>query len=309
MQMQNNTPAVKKKRSSFRKPWELYILLLPAMTYTFIFHYLPMYGVQIAFKNYQTGKGIWGSSWVGLQHFRRFLSYPAFWEMIRNTLSITLYSLATFPLAIIFALLINELTNLGFKKTVQMVSYAPHFLSTVVVCGMLLLFLDRGSGLFNTVRALFGKEAIPFISIPSLFSTIYVWSGVWQGIGWGTILYISALSGVSPELIEAAKIDGATKLQIIRHINIPWILPTVVIVFIMSTGGLLSVGFEKIFLLQNPLNLEASRVLATYTYEVGIQGGQFSYSSAIGFFNMITNAIIVTLVNFIAKKVSGTGLF
>ncbi len=303
------TAAQRNRKLRGRSNWELYLLLLPAVAYVILFNYGPMYGVQIAFKNYQTSKGIWGSAWVGFKHFQRFLNYPDFWNMIRNTLGITLYSLATFPLAIILALMLNEVTNLKFKKTVQMVSYAPHFLSTVVLCGMVLLFMERSHGIFNIVRGLFGKEGVAFISIPQYFTSIYVWSGVWQNIGWSTILYISVLSGVSYELIEAARIDGATKLQIIRHVNLPWMLPTIVIVFILSTGGLLSVGFEKIYLLQNPLNLEKSRVLATYTYEIGIQGGQFSYSSAIGLFNSMVNVLVIFLVNSVAKKISGMGIY
>jgi len=300
---------LKQKRNKLDR-WagaELYALLLPSLAYVLIFYYGPMYGVQIAFKDFRPNLGIWGSQWVGFKHFIRFFQFPQLLQMIRNTLSITLYGLATFPLAIILALMLNELTNLKFKKTVQMISYAPYFLSTVVICGLILLFLDRAYGVVNTVIIALGGERVAFMANPSYFASIFVWSGVWQGLGWGTILYIAALSGVSPELIDAARIDGATKLQIIRHVNLPCIMPTIIIVFIMSMGGLLSVGFEKIFLLQNPLNMSASQVLATYIYNVGIQGGQFSYSSAIGFFQTIVNLTMICTANFIIKRLTESG--
>ncbi len=229
--------------------------------------------------------------------------------MLRNTLSITLYSLATFPLAVVLALLINEVTNLRFKKAVQMISYAPHFLSTVVVCGMLTLFLDRSGGVVNNILAALGAERVAFLSNAGMFSSIFVWSGVWQSIGWGTIIYLAALSGVGQELCEAARIDGASRFQIIRYVNVPHILPTVIILFIMRTGSLLSLGYEKIFLLQNPLNLERSRIISTYVYEIGIVSGQFSYSTAINLFNNVCNILILTIVNLIARKVSEVSLW
>ena len=292
-----------------RNKWQLYLLLLPALVYIVIFSYAPMYGIQIAFKDYRTGLGIWNSEWVGLEHFLRFVTYPNFWKIISNTLTLSLYGLSTFPCAVIFALLLNEIDRVSYRKTVQMLSYMPHFFSMVVVCGIIILFLDRSAGVVNKVLELMGLERVAFLSNPKLFSSIYVWSGVWQNLGWNSIIYLAALAGVSPELIEAARIDGANRLQTIWYVNLPTILPTVVTMLILSCGGLLSVGFEKVYLLQNSLNLDASEVISTYTYQIGLVGGQFSYSSAIGLFNAAVNVTLLTIVNTISKKLSGTGIW
>lgn len=296
-------------KKALRKYWQLYLITIPAIAAVFIFHYIPIYGVQIAFRDYRASRGIWGSEWIGLMNFEKFISYPNFWVLIKNTLSITLYSLTTFPLAIILALMLNEVSNERYKKMVQMISYAPHFVSTVVVCAMVILFTNYTNGLFNNVREALGFNRIDIITDPKLFVPIHVWSGVWQGLGWGTIIYIAALSNISTELIEAARIDGANRIQIIWHVNIPCILPTVVIMLIMRMGNLLDVGFEKIFLLQNSLNISASRVLSTYVYEVGIGGGQYSYSSAIGLFNNIISVVMVIFTNKLSKVISGIGLW
>jgi putative aldouronate transport system permease protein len=295
--------------AQLKRNWQLYTLLLPALAAVFIFHYIPIYGVQIAFRNFRPSKGFLGSEWVGLEHFIRFFTFTDFWRIIRNTIVISLYGLATFPLAVLLALMLNEVKNRKFKKYVQMVSYAPHFVSVVVLCSMIILFTQYEGGLFNSVRVLLGHPRMDFITVPRYFASIYVWSGVWQNIGWSTIIYLAALSNVSPELIEAARIDGAGRLRIIAHVTFPTILPTVVTMLILNTGSMLSVGFEKIFLLQNPLNLEASRVISTYVYEIGIQGGQFSYSAAIGLFNNVVNIAVILLVNQISKKVSSVSLW
>lgn len=292
----------------YKKYWQLYLLLLPTLFYIFVFEYGPMYGIIIAFKNYKPKLGYLGSEWVGLKHFVRFWTYPEFWKLIKNTLGISLYSLATFPCAVILALLINEIKNTRFKKTVQMITYAPHFLSTVVVCGLIRMIVGR-EGPLGQLYGLVNGQSTNLLNLPSYFSSIFVWSGVWQNIGWNTIIYLSALSGVSQELIESAKMDGATRTKIIRYVNIPCILPTIVITFIMRTGSLLGVGFEKIFLLQNPLNMEVSRVISTYVYDIGLIGGQFSYSTAIGLFNNLVNLLMIFIVNRIAKKVSGIGIW
>lgn len=291
-----------------KKYWQLYILLLPTLIYVLIFSYVPMYGITVAFQNYKAKDGFFGSEWVGLEHFKRFLNYPGLWEMLRNTLSISIYSLATFPCAVILALLLNELKNPLFKKTVQMVSYAPYFLSGVVMCSLVTMFVDAKGPIGVLYGAITGNSE-NLLTIPKYFSSIYVWSGVWQGTGWGTIIYLAALAGVPSELVEAARIDGANRMQVIWHVNIPCIMSTILICFIMSTGSLLSVGFEKIFLLQNDLNLEASRVISTYTYEIGLIGGQFSYSTAIGLFNNIVNIIILFISNKITEKASGVGIW
>ena len=291
------------------KNWQCYVLILPAVAAVFIFHYIPIYGVQIAFKDFKASLGFWGSPWVGVEHFRRFLTYPDFWKILKNTALISLYSLATVPCPVILAILLNEVDNPIFKKAVQMITYIPHFISTVVICSMVLLFLNRDHGLFNNIIAALGGQRVDFITIPGYFRTIYVWSGVWSGIGWGAIIYFAALSNISPELVEAARIDGASRFQIVRHINIPSILPTIVTMLILNTGQILSVGFEKIYLLQNSLNLETSRVISTYVYEIGLQGGQFSYSTAIGLFNNAVNILIIILVNQLSKRLTSIGLW
>ncbi len=296
-----------KKR--LKESWQWYLLLLPALVYLLVFHYGPMYGIQIAFKDYRASKGIWGSDWVGLKYFIRFLKFPNFWLMIRNTLSITLYSLATFPCAVIFALLLNEIHRTSVKKTVQMITYMPHFLSEVVVCSLVILFLDRSAGPINNLIVFLGGTRVNILGKPEAFSSIYVLSGLWQNLGWSSILYISALSSISSEEIEAARIDGASRLQIIRYINLPGIMPTVVITFLLQVGGLLNVGYSKVYLLQNDLNLQTSTVLSTYIYEIGLIGGQYSYSAAIGLFNNVINILVLLLVNNITKRVSETGLF
>ena len=299
----------KKIKKNFLYSWQLYLLLLPAVIYVIVFCYFPMYGVQIAFRDYKIRAGIWGSPWVGLEHFVKFIKYPNFGMLIKNTLVIGLYGFATFPVSIVFALMINEVQNLKFKKTVQMISYMPHFLSTVVVCSMIQLFFDQQTGVMNAMIEFFGGQRQDFLTMPEYFADIYVWSGVWQGIGWSSIIYVAALSGVDPELIEAARVDGAKRLAIIWHVKIPSILPTIVIMLILSCGGIISVGFEKTFLLQNPLNLSASQVISTYVYNIGIQGGQFSYSSAIGLFNNIVSIVILCIVNYASKKTTEIGIW
>ena len=299
----------KSRLRKLKKSWQWYLMLLPALIYVAIFSYGPMYGLQIAFKNYRPQRGIIGSEFVGIEHFIRFITYPDFWRLIKNTLTISLYSLCTFPCAIIFALLLNEVSQLKVKKTVQMVTYAPHFMSEVVVCALVFMLLDRSSGPINNIVAMLGGERVAFMSNPDYFASVYVWSGVWQGLGWNSILYISALSAISPELVEAAKIDGATRMQIIRHVNLPGILPTISITFIMRVGGLLSVGYTKIFLLQNDLNIANSQVISTYVYNIGLIGGQYSYATAINLFNSIVNIILLLAANAVIKKATDTGMF
>lgn len=291
------------------RSWQLYVLILPAVISVFIFHYVPIYGLQIAFRNYRPSKGFWGSEWVGLKWFIKFFEYPDFWKIIRNTLGISLYSIATFPCAVLLALMLNEVSNAKYKRYVQMITYAPHFVSTVIVCSMVIIFTQYSNGVINNITNLLGWGRHDLITVPEYFSTIYVVSGLWQNLGWDAIIYLAALASVSPELIEAARIDGAHRLQIIYHVTLPCILPTVVTMLILSTGKVLSVGFEKIFLLQNSLNLDASRVISTYVYEIGIESGQFSYSAAIGLFNNVINVICIILVNMISKKVTSVGLW
>lgn len=298
---------LRRLRRNLLRSLPLYLLLLPSCIYLFVMEFMPIYGVQIAFRDYSVRKGITGSDWVGLKHFIDFFTFPNFKMLLRNTLTLSAYRLLTFPLPVIFALMINEVKNMKFKKTIQMISYMPHFLSTVIICTMVRMYLGS-DGILTKFFTLFGVEAKNYLTIPKAFSHIYVWSGEWSSIGWSSIIYIAALAGVPAELVEAAKIDGAGRMRVIRHINIPCIMPTVVILLILSCGKLMSVGFEKVFLLQTPLNLSVSQTISTYVYEIGIRGGEFSYSSAIGLFNNIVNIVLLSIVNGITRKIKGVGV-
>lgn len=302
---------LEKVRREFRTNWGLYLLVAIPVAYLIIFKYIPMYGVQIAFRDYTPVRSMTGSAWVGMKHFQRFFSNPSFWPIIRNTLSISLYSLLTFPLPIILALLLNYMPSQRFKKVVQMVSYAPHFISTVVMVGIILQFLDTRSGVLNLIISALGGEPISFMSQPKYFYHVYVWSGVWQGIGYSSIIYIAALAGVSPELHEAAIVDGASILKRMWHIDLPCLLPTVSILLIMQCGSVLSVGYEKIYLMQNNLNSSVSEVISTYVYKQGIAASmpQYSYATAIGLFISIINVILLVAVNKITGKLSGSSLW
>jgi len=297
--------------ADIKKNWEIYLLLIPAIAYYVIFCYIPMYGAQIAFKDFIPVKGIMGSDWVGLKHFTRFVQGPFFWQLIRNTLLISLYGMATgFTLPIILALALNYQKNKRFKKIVQTTSYAPHFISIVVIVGLIKILTSPSSGIINIVIKMLGGEAVNFMAEPGMFRHIYVWSGVWQGIGWGSIIYIGALSGINPELHEAAIIDGATIMKRIINVDIPGILPTIIILWILGTGGILSVGFEKVYLMQNNINITVSEVISTYVYRVGLTSSQqYSFASAIGLFNSVINFIVLMSVNTIARKVGETSLF
>ena len=289
--------------------WQIYLLLLPAIVYFIIFYYWPMAGLQIAFRDYRVSKGIWGSTWVGLKYFQKFFNHPQCWKIIRNTMVLSLYTLATFPLSVIMALLINELRGKRFQKTVQMVTYAPYFISTVVMVGMLIQLMSIRSGFFNHLIQIFGGTPVDFMAIPSLFRTIYVFSGVWQGMGYSAVIYIAALAGVSPDLHEAATIDGATRLQRIIHINLPAIMPTIVIMLIMAVGGIMNLSFEKVLLMQTDSNTAVSEVISTYVYKLGIQRAQYSLSAAVGLFNNIINLILLVTVNKVSRKISETSLW
>ena len=292
------------------KNWELYLFLLPTLAYFVIFVYIPMYGVQIAFKDFSAINGIWGSPWVGIEHFRSFFNSYYVVDIIRNTVGISLYQLAVgFPFPIILALLMNELKNERFKKFFQTVTYAPHFISTVVMAGMIISFLSPSTGIINFAIKALGGKVVNFMVEPMWFKTIYVFSGVWQNAGWGTIIYLAVLATVDIQLYDSAIIDGATKLQKIWHIDIPSILPTIVILLILSTGHIMSVGFEKVFLLQNPLNLDSSEIISTYVYKSGLLQAQYSFSTAIGLFNSVINFILLVLVSKISKRISEVSFF
>ncbi|WP_091012100.1 MULTISPECIES: ABC transporter permease [Paenibacillus] len=295
---------------SLKKHWELYLLVLPPVLYLLIFKYIPMVGVQIAFKDFSVVKGIWGSPWVGFKHFEAFFQSPNFWLLIKNTIGISFYSLiAGFPIPILLALALNEIRTGYFKKTVQMVTYAPHFISTVVMVSIIILMLSPHVGVVDKLFTLLGFPMTNFMGIPEYFKSIYVWSGVWQGMGYSSIIYIAALAGVDPSLYEAAKMDGASRLRKIWHIDLPTLVPVTVIMLILSLGSIMGVGFEKIYLMQNPLNTSASEVISTYVYKVGLIGANFSFSSAVGFFNSIINLILLVIVNGISRKVSQNSLW
>lgn len=290
--------------------YQLYLLCLPALLYFIIFEYGPMYGIQLAFKDLMIVKGIWGSPWVGFKHFERFFSSYQFWAVLKNTLGVSIYSLvAGFPIPIIVALMLNQVRNKHFKKIVQTVTYAPHFISVVVLCGMLMVFLSPRTGAVNHLISALGGEKIFFMARPELWKSIFVWSDIWQNTGWGTIIYMAALSSISPELYEAAKMDGASKLKIIRHVDIPGIASTMVILFILRMGTVMNVGFQKAYLLQNAFNLDVSEIISTYVYKVGLENYQFSYATAIGLFNTIVNIILLVSANRIAKKLGDSSLW
>jgi putative aldouronate transport system permease protein len=292
------------------KNWELYVLVAPVVAYFLIFQYAPMYGVQIAFKDFIATKGIDGSPWVGLKHFERFFNSYYAWRLISNTMGISLYQLVVgFPIPIILALMMNEVRSTRFKKTVQTVTYAPHFLSAVVLVGLMLALLSPRNGLINQIIVMFGGEPIHFISETGWFKSLYVLSDVWQNAGWASIIYMAALAGIDPQLYEAAVVDGANKLQKIIHITIPCLLPTAIILLILNVGSVMSVGFEKVFLMQNEVNLEASEVISTYVYKQGLLNAQFSFTAAVGLFNSLINFVLLIVVNQMSKRMSQTSLW
>lgn len=292
------------------KSWRLYVMLAPVIVYFIVFHYWPMYGVQLAFKDFIATKGITGSPWVGFKHFERFFDSYYFWRLIKNTLGIGLYELAVgFPVPIILALMINEVRHNFYKRLIQTVTYMPHFLSTVVMVGMIMIFLAPETGIVSLIIQLFGGEPISFMTEPEWFKTIFVMSGVWQQMGWSSIIYLAALSGIDPQLHEAARVDGASRLQRIWHINIPGIMPTIIILLILKAGSILGVGFEKAFLMQNSLNMESSDVISTFVYRSGIMEAQYSFATAVDLFNSIINLILLVTVNFIARRAGGSSLW
>jgi putative aldouronate transport system permease protein len=293
-----------------RKNWQLYVFILPAFGLLLVFHYIPLYGIQLAFKDYSARAGIWGSPWVGIEHFLRFFRSARFFELMRNTLSISAWSLVFgFPTPILFALALNGLRSRRFKKLAQTVTYAPNFISTVVLCGMVILFLSPSAGIVNKVLVLFGVKPRLFMAEAGAFVPIYVISGIWQTTGWSSIIYLAALSGVNPELYEAAIVDGAGRFRLVWHIDLPSITPTIAILLILQVGSLLGVGFEKTFLLQTPLNLSRSEVISTYVYKVGLIDADYGFSTAVGIFNSVANFVLLVLVNRASRRMSEVGLW
>lgn len=295
---------------SFRKNWGLYLLAAPTLIYVAIFLYGPMFGIIIAFEDFSPVKGFFGSPFVGLKHFKAFIDSYNFWDIFNNTLTLSLYNLvANFPIPIIFALLLKQVTSRRYQKLIQTVSYAPYFISVVVMVGMLSVFMSPQTGIINIFIKLAGGQAIYFLGKPEYFQHIYVWSGVWQNTGQAAIIYIAALTSISHELHEAAMVDGATKLKRVIHIDIPGIMPTVITMLLLNLGRTMSLGFEKAYLMQNTLNRDASEIISTYVYTIGLQNAEFSYATAIGLFNAVINFALVVLVNNISKKFTDTSLW
>lgn len=305
-----NAPARRQRIGRrLRSSWQLYALIAPAAVFFLIFNYAPMYGVQIAFKDFVPSRGIWGSKWTGFDHFERFFNSFYFWRLLINTLALSLYQLVLFPLPIILALSINEVKNGLFKRFSQTLTYAPHFVSTVVVVGMLFTFLDLRTGLVNHAIGLVGIDPIQFMQDPNWFRHIFVWSGIWQNLGWGTIIYLAALAGVNPELHQAAQVDGASRFQRILHVNMPAIAPTVVVLFVLEFGHFMSIGFEKVLLMNNTLNATTSDIIQTFVYQAGLLQAQYSYAAAVGLFDSAINIALLVLVNQLARKFSETSLW
>ncbi|WP_433167007.1 ABC transporter permease [Kribbella sp. CA-247076] len=297
-------------RRSLRRHWTLYLLMVVPLIWFVVFKYIPMANAVLAFKNYNVVRGIWGSPWVGWQNFELFFQNPVFWTLVKNTFLLSVYTVAaSFPLAIILALALNEIRVGLFKKTVQLVTYAPYFISTVVVVSMTILMLSPRVGLVNDAIGLFGVPAIDFLGNPDYFRHIYVWSDVWQTTGYSAVIYLAALAGADPALHESAKIDGANRWQRIRNVDLPGIMPTAVIILVLAVGNIMAIGFEKAFLLQNPLNLSESEIIATYVYKTGLLNADFSLATAVGLFNSVINLVLLLGVNMIAKRITGNGLW
>lgn len=307
----------RKRNKNFAKSllgrWQLYVFLVIPIIYIILFNYVPMFGIQLAFKKFNARLGIWGSPWVGFDQFVKFFTSYQFTRVIKNTLTISFYGLlAGFPLPIMLALVLNSIRNGRYKKVVQTITYLPYFISLVVMVGILTQMLNPRIGMVaNLYSLLSGKDAPDLMSNPHAFPHIYVWSGVWQSLGYNSIIYIAALSGVDAELHEAAEVDGASRFQRIIHIDLPTILPTAAIMLILNAGQIMNIGFDKPYLMQNSLNLSASEVISTYVYKVGIASStnDFSYATAIDLFNSSVNMVLITVVNFFSKKLGGNSLF
>ena len=295
---------------NIKKYYQLYLLLLPSAVLLFCFAYLQMVGIVIAFQNYSPALGILQSPFVGMKNFMQYFRSYQFSVTIKNTLVLSLYSiLVGFPLPILLALMCNQMRTKGFKKVFQVITYLPHFISTMVMCGLILIFLSPSSGLFANLFKLFGQEFPNIMSNAAGFKHVYVWSDIWQHLGWDSIIYLAALAGIDPTYYEAATVDGASTLQKIKFIDIPMILPTAMVLLIMRAGSILGIGFEKVFLLQNVQNIMSSEIISTYVYKMGMQSMQYSLSTAIGLFNTVVNVIVLVLVNLMAKKLTDSSLF
>ncbi len=310
MESPHATRRLGKAGKALARDWQLLVLCSLPLAYFVVFHYIPMYGIVIAFKNFRAIDGIFGSKWVGLKHCRRFFASSQFWPLIQNTLTLSFMQLLLgFPIPIILAIMLNQTRSRKFRKFVQSIVYCPHFISIVVLSSMLYIFLSPRNGIVNTAIKFFGGQSIFFLGEPALFKWVFVFSGVWQNAGWSAIIYIAALAGISPDLYEAAEVDGANKWQRIWHIDLPGILPTVVMMFIMEVGKVMNLGFQKAYLMQNAQNLSASEIISTYIYKIGLINAQYSYSAAINLFNNLVNIILLVSMNALAKKVTRQSLW
>ena len=293
-----------------KKNYQLYLLLLPSAILLFCFAYLPMVGIVIAFQSYSPALGILGSKFVGMKNFMQYFRSYQFAITIKNTLILSVYSiLVGFPLPILLALMCNQMKTKMFKKVFQVVTYLPHFISTMVMCGLILIFLSPSSGLFANLWKLFGATFPNLMASAANFKHVYVWSDIWQHLGWDSIIYLAALAGIDPTYYEAATVDGATTLQKIRYIDRPMILPTAMVLLILRAGSILGIGFEKVFLLQNVQNIMSSEIISTYVYKMGMQSMQYSLSTAIGLFNTVVNVVVLLLVNLLSRKLTDNSLF
>lgn len=295
---------------SFKKHWQLYIIVTPPLLYFFIFKYYPMLNAVLAFKDYNVIKGIWGSPWVGTKNFKLFFDNPIFWDLIKNTVYLSGYLLlAGFPIPILLALMLNEVRGNKFKRLVQLVTFAPYFISTVVMVSIIMLFLAPRLGFANVLLNHLGLDSINFLGEPGMFRSIYVWSDIWQTAGYSAVIYLAALAGIDPTLYEAAKVDGASRFQKIWNVDLPGLLPTLVIVLILNVGNVMAIGFEKVYLLQNPLNLVNSNIISTYVYSIGLLNANYSFATAVGLFNSVINLALLVLVNSLAKRFSNNSLW
>jgi putative aldouronate transport system permease protein len=310
VQEEKRVTKLSKKLRYIRENYFLYLLIAPAIILTIVFKYIPMYGAIIAFKDFSTIKGILGSEWVGFENFTKFLTSPNFGTIFMSTLKLSLYGLILgFPIPIILALMLNQVRRAAIKKNVQLVLYAPNFISVVVIVGMLFIFLSP-TGPINQVVTIMTGEPIGFLSDPDYFRSIYILSGIWQAAGWSSIIYVAALANVDPELHNAATLDGANIIQRMIHIDLPTLKPLMAVTFILGAGGIMAIGFEKAYLMQTSMNLPTSEILPTYVYKVGLQAGDYAYSAAVGLFNSVINVIMLVVVNYIVKKLNeGEGLY
>lgn len=292
------------------KHWQLYAIMIPAILFYIFFMYRPMWGLQIAFKNFKIFTGIEKSNWVGFAHFVKFIESPYFWRNLKNTLLINVYGLLFgFPIPILLALMLNEVKNIYFKKTIQTMTYLPHFISIVVIAGIVVNFLSPSNGLINILIEKLGGEKTNFLVKPEYFRTIFISMNIWKEAGFNAIVYLAALSGIDPNLYEAAYVDGANKFKRILHVTIPGIMPTIIVLLVLKIGSMLSVGYEAIILLYQPATFETADVISTYVYRMGLEGAQYDYAAAVGLFNAIISVLLVVLANRVSKKFSGTSLW